>query len=79
MAETTESLEEFRTEVRTWLAENFPPSLKGRGAELMGGETIGEAETDALAWGKRMNVGNPQNRGLSRESTGRKALIARLR
>jgi alkylation response protein AidB-like acyl-CoA dehydrogenase len=56
MAETKDELEEFRTEVRTWLAENFPPSLKGRGAELMGAETVDSAESDALVWGKRLGA-----------------------
>ena len=56
MAEAKDDLEEFVTEVRTWIAENFPPSLKGRGAELMGAETIDSAESDALAWGKRLGA-----------------------
>ena len=57
MAEASEGLEEFRAEVRTWLAENFPPSLKGRGAELMGAETIDPTQSGALVWGKRLGSG----------------------
>ncbi len=56
MAEDTHEIEEFRTQVRAWLAENFPASLEGRGAELMGSETLGADESEALAWGKRLGA-----------------------
>ena len=54
MAETTETLEAFRTEVRAWLEESFPKSLSGRAAEVMGGESIDASESDALTWAKRL-------------------------
>jgi alkylation response protein AidB-like acyl-CoA dehydrogenase len=54
MAEITDELEAFRAEVRTWLEENFPPSLAGRAGELMGAEFIDSSESDAQAWGKRL-------------------------
>jgi alkylation response protein AidB-like acyl-CoA dehydrogenase len=56
MAETTTELEEFRAEARTWLKENFPRSLAGRGAALMGGETIDASETDAALWAERLGA-----------------------
>jgi alkylation response protein AidB-like acyl-CoA dehydrogenase len=56
MTEAKDALEEFQSEVRSWLAENFPQSLKGRGAALMGAETIDGDESDALAWGKRLGA-----------------------
>jgi len=56
MAEATDELDEFRTEARSWLAENFPPSLAGRGAALMGAETIDSRESDALVWAKRLGA-----------------------
>jgi alkylation response protein AidB-like acyl-CoA dehydrogenase len=52
MADDNSELEEFRSDVRTWLAENFPASLKGRGAALMGAETIDSKESNAIGWGK---------------------------
>ena len=52
MADATDELEGFRAEARTWLEENFPPSLAGRAAELMRVEIIDSAEGEALAWGK---------------------------
>jgi alkylation response protein AidB-like acyl-CoA dehydrogenase len=46
-------LEAFRVEARTWLAENFPASLKGAGAGA--GELEGHAAVGDLAlWRKRI-------------------------
>ena len=56
MAETMSELEEFRTEARAWLEENFPKSLAGRAAALMGGETIDASEKDAGIWAKRLGA-----------------------
>jgi alkylation response protein AidB-like acyl-CoA dehydrogenase len=56
MAEPTEELEAFRGEARAWLEENFPPSLAGRGATLMGGESIAASETDAIEWARRLGA-----------------------
>jgi alkylation response protein AidB-like acyl-CoA dehydrogenase len=56
MAETTNELDDFRAEARTWLEENFPKSLAGRAAALMGGETIDASETDAATWAKRLGA-----------------------
>ncbi len=54
MAETPDALEAFRAKARTWIAEHFPPSLTGRAAAVMAGETLDAAETEALAWGRRL-------------------------
>ncbi len=56
MAEEKVELEEFRSEVRGWLAENFPVSLEGRGPALMGAETIDSKEDDFLVWEKRLGA-----------------------
>lgn len=51
----SEALDQFRQEVRDWLAQNFPKSLAGRGIEPFGGvegeETIPE---DASQWRDRL-------------------------
>ena len=47
-------LEEFRTEARAWLEENFPASLRGKpgvAAALMEGE---KPQGDVLLWMNRM-------------------------
>ncbi len=51
-----ESLEEFRAEARAWLEANFPSSLAGRAAELMGAEVIDASESDATAWAKSLGA-----------------------
>jgi alkylation response protein AidB-like acyl-CoA dehydrogenase len=48
-----DGLDAFRTEVRSWLASNFPPSLKGKGA-IMFAEGRGPTEPDFLSWKKAM-------------------------
>jgi len=54
MAALAESdLESFRRDVREWLAANFPPSLKGRGA-IMFAEGGAPQDTDFLRWKKAM-------------------------
>ncbi len=56
MAEEEDGLESFRSDVRTWLVENFPTSLAGRGAALMSAETIDSTEGDAFVWGQRLGA-----------------------
>jgi alkylation response protein AidB-like acyl-CoA dehydrogenase len=49
-------LDTFRAEARTWFDENFPKSLRGRGAamaEVEGGETV---SGDAKLWKERMGA-----------------------
>src|SRR5262249_16166106 len=46
-------LEAFRNEARTWLAANFPSSLKNKGA-MMFMEGRGPADADFMAWKKAM-------------------------
>ena len=48
-----DDLEAFRTEARSWLAENFPPSLAGR-SDLATAEAPLALEGDAAAWKERM-------------------------
>ena len=54
MSQSSEELEAFRSEVQGWLAENFPPSLAGRGAELLGGEFLEGGDSDLELWCKRL-------------------------
>jgi alkylation response protein AidB-like acyl-CoA dehydrogenase len=56
MAEQMEDLEGFRAGARAWLEENFPKSLAGRAAQIMGSEVIDAAESDAIAWAKRLGA-----------------------
>jgi len=56
MAETRDDLEAFRAEARTWLEQNFPKSLAGRAAELMGGEAFDTSDPDAAEWAKRLGA-----------------------
>lgn len=46
-------IEEFRHEVRDWLAKNFPPSLKGKSA-IMFAEGRGPSDPDFPRWKKAM-------------------------
>ncbi|HTP76524.1 MAG TPA: acyl-CoA dehydrogenase family protein, partial [Rhizomicrobium sp.] len=46
-------LEAFRAEARGWLEKNFPPSLKGKGAMMMG-EGGPETSADFARWKKAM-------------------------
>ena len=55
MVERSNEQEAFRQSVRTWLDENFPPRLKGKGAELLGyGEYTGPLQDDASLWQQRL-------------------------
>ena len=52
-AEKIDGLDAFRSEVRNWLAANFPPSLKGKGA-IMFAEGRGPTEPDFPRWKNAM-------------------------
>jgi len=52
-APNPEELEAFGAEARTWLEENFPSSLAGRGAELSG-EFLETGNADLQAWCERL-------------------------
>jgi alkylation response protein AidB-like acyl-CoA dehydrogenase len=52
-AEIDTDLEAFRAEARKWLEANFPPSLKGKGAMMMG-EGGPAASADFAKWKKAM-------------------------
>jgi alkylation response protein AidB-like acyl-CoA dehydrogenase len=47
------ALDAFRAEARDWLAANFPPALKGRGA-LMVAEGLAPTRPDFKAWAEAM-------------------------
>ncbi|HEX2560775.1 acyl-CoA dehydrogenase family protein, partial [Phenylobacterium sp.] len=47
-------LEEFRAEARAWLAENFPPSLKGKAGQAALSDEGGEIDSDLALWKKRI-------------------------
>ena len=40
MAQTSEALENFRAEAKSWLAENFPPSLAGQAGAVLRTESV---------------------------------------
>jgi alkylation response protein AidB-like acyl-CoA dehydrogenase len=46
-------LDAFRVEARTWLEANFPPALKGKGAQFMMG---GQSSPESVAWTKAMGA-----------------------
>ena len=48
-------LDAFRTEARTWLAENFPPSLKSR-SDIAAAEAPVPVEGDYKLWKERMGA-----------------------
>ncbi|HEX5377086.1 MAG TPA: acyl-CoA dehydrogenase family protein [Phenylobacterium sp.] len=48
-------LDAFRAEVRAWLAENFPPSLKGR-SDIANAEAPVPVEGDYKVWKERMGA-----------------------
>src|SRR5690242_15970342 len=52
-AKIDDGLDAFRSEVRSWLAANFPPSLKGKGA-MMFTEGRGPSDPDFAKWKKAM-------------------------
>ena len=47
-------IEDFRAEARSWIADTFPASLKGRGAMMMGDPSIAASNLDYEAWRKAM-------------------------
>lgn len=53
---STEPLERFREEARAWLAENFPPSLRGRDNAMSAVEGPGEQNEDEARWQKAMGA-----------------------
>ncbi|HKI73758.1 MAG TPA: acyl-CoA dehydrogenase family protein, partial [Pseudomonadales bacterium] len=54
MTAAKDDLDAFRAEVRDWLAQNFPPSLKGKGMTMMNMEEDTPLSADALAWRKAL-------------------------
>ena len=52
MSESHDELESFRADVRAWLEENFPESLRGRAGEVMRSEFVDDEE--ARAWGRTL-------------------------
>ncbi|MGK6319990.1 acyl-CoA dehydrogenase family protein [Sphingomonas sp. DT-204] len=52
--ETASALDEFRANVRAWLAENFPPSLKGKDNAMSAVEGPTELSPEEAAWKKAM-------------------------
>jgi len=47
----------FRQSVRTWLGQNFPSTLIGQGAELLGyGDYKGPMQDDASLWQQRLGA-----------------------
>jgi alkylation response protein AidB-like acyl-CoA dehydrogenase len=58
MADSAEPLaiEAFQAEAAAWIAENFPPSLRGRGGDALALAEGGAAEGDMLLWRQRMGA-----------------------
>lgn len=57
MSAADQDLEAFRVEVKTWLGENFPASLKGKGIEILGGpEAKAPLTGDVLVWRQRLGA-----------------------
>ena len=54
MSDANETLESFREEARNWLSENFPSSLAGRAAALLGPEGETADDPDLAIWAKRL-------------------------
>lgn len=55
MPVTDESMDSFRAEARAWLGENFPSSLAGRAADLMGEEFVDlDGKADLERWCERL-------------------------
>jgi alkylation response protein AidB-like acyl-CoA dehydrogenase len=48
------ALDAFREEARAWLAENFPPALKGKDNSMSALEGPSDASADEAAWQKAM-------------------------
>ncbi|HSX56458.1 MAG TPA: acyl-CoA dehydrogenase family protein, partial [Sphingomonas sp.] len=51
---TTSGLDLFRSQVREWLAANFPASLKGKDNTMSAVEGPGEETPEQAAWRKAM-------------------------
>ena len=54
MAQTSEALENFRAEAKSWLAENFPPSLAGQAGAVLRTESVDRSNPDLDVWIKRL-------------------------
>ncbi|WP_066794675.1 acyl-CoA dehydrogenase family protein [Sphingomonas soli] len=50
------ALDEFRTQVRDWLAEHFPPSLKGRDNAMSAVEGPTDEDAEQRAWREAMGA-----------------------
>ena len=50
LARPADALDDFRAEVRDWLAANFPPSLKGKGNALASVEGPTNETPETTAW-----------------------------
>ena len=56
MPEAGYANESFRAEAAAWLAEHFPSSLAGRGAELVTGESLQGGNADLDIWCQRLGA-----------------------
>ncbi|MBN8807153.1 MAG: acyl-CoA dehydrogenase family protein [Sphingomonas sp.] len=56
MERPADALDDFRAEVRDWLAANFPPSLKGKGNALASVEGPTRETPDMTAWREAMGA-----------------------
>ena len=54
MAQTSEALENFRAEAKSWLAENFPPSLAGQAGAVLRTESVDRSNPDLDVWIQRL-------------------------
>jgi alkylation response protein AidB-like acyl-CoA dehydrogenase len=54
MGKTSQDLEAFRAEARLWLKDNFPASLRGKGAAYMVMEGEAKLDGDAREWVRRL-------------------------
>jgi len=57
MSASDKALENFREEVRDWLEDNHPPSLRGLGLKMIGGgEGAAPLTADAVEWRRRLGA-----------------------